>query len=915
MGRLYASTAFRPIVDERFDPVYDQRKEAVVIGRTRKEQKREAFEGLLDIGVVCEKQASGQSFHGYRVLVDAKFPHIVFICGKRGGGKSYTLGVMAEELCRTKIGIGTVIVDPIGIYWSMKKENQNKKEISELERWGLKPEALENVRILGPLGIFGQGSDVLDGSFSIKPSELTSEEWCLVFGLDRFKIQGLLIGEALEKVREGYKVRKGLNEVEFIPGKGSDYEIEDIVDAMDRDIELCSEEKGYARSTRRSVIARLKAAENWGIFSREGTPIEEISVWDRVTVIDVSHPRLENQMRALIVGIIAKKILQARMESSRREELGLAGEGPRIPVTWLMIDEAHLLIPRRGLTAASKPLIEFAKVGRKPGCALVFATQRPAATDDDILSQVDILIGHSLGLEDDIAALLRRVPAKLPAQMADSDFVRGIPSGFAILADQKTQQRAFLIQIRPRLTHHSGKESMPQKQLPPVEEARRAEAPAVGAVTGASGIRSIWGRDAKPPEASAASEETPAEEELEIVSASPEEPAPQEEAAPQEAGLPETEELPGPISEPEADEEAGPAAEPEEVQGEAEAIPRIVLATEREDRRKRAAYADELIVKDAEPYEAQLEEPESEEAEEAEDLQGEEVEQQEEVSLASLAEPGEEAETQLEEEPAEVSHMPLQAAEARPLSGEEMECFPVVLRLDSAKGMALERMRKSWTGKPKEFIESVQLVHLPMFEATLSLRKQGRLTGKLVIRCRVLFDAYLRELFVDFREFKRSANIRGLASFGERHLGVVRCLVEGKIPEECEAELDIGGAKIREAMKELSEKGIIELSEDRKGRLRGSLSKDIRFPARPDSVKGQLPSTAPARVDRMLEKRYDQESFQALVRSIYPAYRLEAIRPVQMPYYEVTYASEGGPRKEHINAFTGLFEDLEAELN
>lgn len=902
MGRLYASTAFRPIVDERFDPVYDQRKEAVVVGRTQKEQKREGFEGLLDLGVVCEKQASGQSFHGYRVLVDAKFPHIVFICGKRGGGKSYTLGVMAEELCRTRIGIGTVIVDPIGIYWSMKKENQNKKEIGELERWGLKPEALNNVRILGPLGIFGQGSDVLDGSFSIKPSELASEEWCLVFGLDRFKIQGLLIGEALEKVREGYKVRKGLNEVEFIPGKGNDYTIDDIVDVMDRDMELCSEEKGYARSTRRSVIARLKAAENWGIFSREGTPIEEISVWDRVTVIDVSHPRLENQMRALIVGIIAKKILQARMESSRREELGVAGEGPRIPVTWLMIDEAHLLIPRRGLTAASKPLIEYAKVGRKPGCALVFATQRPAATDDDILSQVDILIGHSLGLEDDIAALLRRVPAKLPAQLADSDFVRGIPSGFAILADQKTQQRAFLIQIRPRLTHHSGKESMPQKQLPPVEGAKRAEAPAVGPAE-ASGIRSIWGEEAKVHAASAVPEKASAEEELEIVSASP------EDVAPEGAAPPETEAPPGLLSETEAGEEAAPEAGAEEAQEEVEAIPKIVLGPERVDRGRRASYADELIVKDAEPQEAQLEEPE------AEDLEAEEAEQQEEVSLASLAEPGTEAETELEEEAAEVSQIPLQITETRALLGEEMESFPVVLRLDSAKGMALERMRKSWTGKPKEFIESVQLVHLPMFEAILSLRKQGRLSGKLVIRCRVLFDAYLRELVVDFREFKRSSGLRGLASFGESHLGVVRCLVEGKKPEECEDELGISGAKIRQMMEELSDKGIVELSEDGKGRLRGSLSKEIKFPARPDSVKGQLPSTALTRVSRLFEKRYDHESFETLIRSIYPRYRLESVRPVNMPYYEVTYASEGGPRKEHINAFTGLFEDLEAELS
>jgi len=898
LGRLYASTSFRPIVDERLDPVFDPGKEAIIVGRTKKEQKREGFEGLLDIGAVCEKQASGQSFHGYRVYVDAKFPHIIFICGKRGGGKSYTLGVIAEELCRTRIGIGTVIVDPIGIYWSLKKENQNRKEISELERWGLKPQALDNVRILGPLGIFGQGNDVLDGSFSIKPSELTSEEWCLVFGLDRFKIQGLLIGEALEKVRQGYKVRKGLNEVEFIPGKGSDYTIEDIIDVMDRDIELCSEEKGYARSTRRSVIARLKAAENWGIFSREGTPIEEISVWDRVTVIDVSHPKLENQMRALIVGIIAKKILQARMENARREELGLAGEGPRIPVTWLMIDEAHLLIPRRGLTAASKPLIEYAKVGRKPGCALVFATQRPAATDDDILSQVDILIGHSLGLEDDIAALLRRVPAKLPPQLADSDFVRGIPSGFAILADQKTQQRAFLIQIRPRLTHHSGKESVPQKQLPPLDTSSKA-GPGPTQEGRVSSIPSIWGEEAGRVPPSATVEKTPAEP-LEIVSASPDEPASQE---PAEAELQLPLGPPGLPSDLEAGEGSGADAGEQPEQG--EKVPRIILGSEHAGRGKARYYADHLIVSGPESQEVTEEFPA---------LEREEVAQEEEVGLSSLMEPTIGAESKPEPSAVQTSQVRSHTAEARALHGQEVESYPVVLRLDSAKGMALERIRKSWTGRPKEFIESVQLVHCPMFESTLSLRKQGWLTGRLVVRCTVLFDAYLRELVVDFRDFRRSSNLRSLTSLGERHLGVLRCVIHGRMPEECEAELGMGRAKIREAMTELSDKGIIELSEDRKGRLRGSLSKGIRFPPRPDSVKGQLPSTAVLRAERVLEMRYDRDGVEALVRTIYPGYRLEGVRLVHMPYYEVTYASEDGQRKEYINAFTGLFEDLHAEL-
>ncbi|MBW1855207.1 MAG: DUF853 family protein, partial [Deltaproteobacteria bacterium] len=142
-----------------------------------------------------------------------------------------------------------------------------------------------------------------------------------------------------------------------------------------------------------------------------------------------------------------------------------------IPVTWLIIDEAHLLLPASGKTAASESLIEYAKLGRKPGCGLVFATQRPSATNEDILSQVDTIIGHNLALEDDIASLRRRIPAKMPGEFKTSDFIRSMPVGIALIADQKTQQRTMLVQIRPRMTHHSGKAALPKSD----EEQRLAD--------------------------------------------------------------------------------------------------------------------------------------------------------------------------------------------------------------------------------------------------------------------------------------------------------------------------------------------------------------------------------------------------------------------------------------------------------
>jgi hypothetical protein len=60
-----------------------------------------------------------------------------------------------------------------------------------------------------------------------------------------------------------------------------------------------------------------------------------------------------------------------------------------------------------------------------------------------------------------MTALRRRVPAKLPPEFANSDFIRAIPVGTAIVADQRTQQRSFLIRLRPRMSHHAGSSAIP----------------------------------------------------------------------------------------------------------------------------------------------------------------------------------------------------------------------------------------------------------------------------------------------------------------------------------------------------------------------------------------------------------------------------------------------------------------------
>ncbi len=423
----------------------DDETRRVIIGRKASLFSREGFRGALHVGRIEEE---GELF-GYDVYVDALYPHVVFVAGARGSGKSYTLGVFVEELAEKNPYVGVVVIDPVGIFWSMKLPNRQKDEIRALSAWGLAPRGYENVKVFVPVGAVNDVPEgTYDAVFSLKPSMLTIEDWALTFGVDRFSPSGMLLEKVIEAVRDE---------------KGDDYSLEDIIEKLESWEELRDKEKGFKRETIRAMLSRFYAARSWGIFSDNGTPLNEISKPGVVSVIDVSF--LEENVGALVIGVLARRILQARKIATRKEAARILNVDSRgrsesdIPPTWLVIDEAHILIPSGGRkTPATDALIEYVKQGRRPGCSLLFATQQPAAIDSRVLSQLDILFVHKLVFTDDVKAVEKRMPTVLPKEY-QGVFVKRLPIGVAIVGDRAdTTSRAFLLRVRPRKSQHEGRE-------------------------------------------------------------------------------------------------------------------------------------------------------------------------------------------------------------------------------------------------------------------------------------------------------------------------------------------------------------------------------------------------------------------------------------------------------------------------
>jgi len=426
----------------------------VFVGRKKDIFERFGKKAGMYVGIVAEGEKEEKSYFGREILVDSISPHAIFVCGMRGSGKSYTIGVFAEELALKNEAVGVVIIDPMGIFWSMKRKNEVDTEKSQLKKWNLHPEGIINIRTFIPKGFTKDAPrETWDAVFSIRPSELTVEDWCNTFGFDRFDVMGLLIDKVMEDTKNGFQAQGKL-----VEGK-EEYSIQDLLLCIENDEAVISKEKGFKESTCRALSARLRGASDWGIFDAKGTELKDISCRDQISVLDVSF--LDDNVRALVVGIFARKVLQTRKLASRQEAAGFH-DAENVPVTWLMIDEAHILVPAGRKTAASNALLEYVRQGRQPGCSIVLATQQPSAIDSRILSQMDILFCHKLVFEDDIKAVMRRMPCQMPEKFKDENFIKHLPVGMVIIGDkQEETSRAFLARMRPRISQHEGRERLP----------------------------------------------------------------------------------------------------------------------------------------------------------------------------------------------------------------------------------------------------------------------------------------------------------------------------------------------------------------------------------------------------------------------------------------------------------------------
>lgn len=178
---------------------------------------------------------------GAPLSLDLDRPHAALVVGKRGYGKSYTLGVIAEALARTD-AIAPVVVDPMGAFTTLTEPTAGVCVPAEV---------IEEPRI--------------------QPTALDPRSWCELLDLSPESGAGGLVWQAAG-------TRASLAGM-----------IDHVADA------------DAPGPDRRAAINHLELARSWGIFDAGGFGAEELGS-SAVTVIDVSGLD-QAPMNAVVRGI------------------------------------------------------------------------------------------------------------------------------------------------------------------------------------------------------------------------------------------------------------------------------------------------------------------------------------------------------------------------------------------------------------------------------------------------------------------------------------------------------------------------------------------------------------------------------------------------------------------------------------
>lgn len=328
----------------------------------------------------------------------------IAILAKSGAGKSYTVGVILEEVMKKNIPI--VILDPHNEYSTLKYPNSEKKDLKRLEKFGLSPEGfLERVKEYSP--------------------DTENNPQCEGITLDINKLKPHDLVDSLPQ-----KLSPAQQNIIFniLSNSVNGINIDELI------FNISNEES----SSKWSLITMLEQLKKLKLFSSNPTPLTEIVKYKRTSIISLKG--VEPYVAETFVAGLLRDLFEAR----KKEE---------IPPFLLVLEEAHNFCPERsmGETKASKVIRIIAGEGRKFGLGLCCISQRPAKVDKNVISQCSTQILLKMTNPND----LKSVIASSEGVSSESENeIQKLNIGTCLLTG--VIDIPLKVNIRPRISKHGG---------------------------------------------------------------------------------------------------------------------------------------------------------------------------------------------------------------------------------------------------------------------------------------------------------------------------------------------------------------------------------------------------------------------------------------------------------------------------
>ena len=343
------------------------------------------------------------------------------ILASTGSGKSYTAGVLVEELMNSYNRAATLIVDPHGEYHTMQSIHGDSQFFSND---GYKPE----VKIFTPEKIKVRFSTLTEADVKYLLPEGTSDK------MNHF------LSQAFRSLTNSPMAKNKL---------WGYHDLREAVVAQKYGDEN-SNNAGNVSSIE-GLLWRLDSRfdKQDGIFSdNEHIPLQELFAPGRCTVLELSD--IEQHEQQVIVGTLLRRVNKARMMTVRDGVDG--GENFLDYPVFALLEEAHRFAPAGASVVSTNILKQILSEGRKFGVGIGLITQRPGKLDQDVLSQCMTQIIMRIVNPIDQQTIAQSVEGAGRAMLAE---LPALTKGQAIISGVGTNT-PVMCRIRKRLTQHGG---------------------------------------------------------------------------------------------------------------------------------------------------------------------------------------------------------------------------------------------------------------------------------------------------------------------------------------------------------------------------------------------------------------------------------------------------------------------------